>query len=279
VTAALAATPTSLRFAATEGGTPPPAEVVSVGGVGLPLTVQVSDPWLSVRLSSTVAPARLTVSGNSRGLAAGTYTGTITVDARGAATGPLSVPVTLTVAPAAGAAQTVEVQVQYGDDDASESWWGGVRMRELALRAGRGYMIGLRFQGVPVPAGAVVSSATLRLHGFSYVEGDVQLEYRGEAADDSAPISPDRYALSNRSMTEAFVSDAPAAWQRGAYNDSPELRAIVQEIVSRPGWNAGNAMTVFIVDDGSPRARLVSTTESALWESRGAILRITYTLR
>lgn len=173
-------------------------------------------------------------------------------------------------------APAVALQIQDGHDDASEAASGSVRTRELALRAGRGYLLALRFVNVPLPRGAVVQSAVLGLYGVSYVTADIQVEYRAEAADDSLPLLAASWDLSRRSVTRASVADAPAAWIRGDFNVSPDLRDMVQEVIDRPGWWPGNSLTILITDDGSPRNRLFAAAEASAWEPRGAVLRLTY---
>jgi trimeric autotransporter adhesin len=87
--AALTATPTSLAFSATTGGTPPASKTMSVSSSGGPIsfTVAVSTTsggnWLSVTPSSGSTPATLTVSVNASGLAANEYSGAITITPAG----------------------------------------------------------------------------------------------------------------------------------------------------------------------------------------------------
>ena len=103
---ALAVSPATLSFSATQGQANPAAKPISVtnGGSGT-LDVSVSDDaaWLAVTPSTATAPATLSAASDITGLAAGTYTATVTVTATtGGATGsPKTVAVTLTVASAA----------------------------------------------------------------------------------------------------------------------------------------------------------------------------------
>ena len=66
---------------------------------GLPYTVAAASPgnWLSVNVTNAVTPNPVTVSVNPVGLPAGTYTGTLSFNAVGAANNPQTVNVTLTV--------------------------------------------------------------------------------------------------------------------------------------------------------------------------------------
>ncbi len=100
---ALAVTPASLAFAATVGGAAPAAKPLSVantGGGTLTFTASDDAPWLTVAPGTGTAPRSLDVTASPAGLAAGTYTGTVTVTASGATGSPKTIPVTFTVSAA-----------------------------------------------------------------------------------------------------------------------------------------------------------------------------------
>jgi len=102
----IAVVPASLEFAYTAGGTVPASQPIQITNSGtgtatLSWTAKASDSWLSLSAASGTAPATLTVSVTPAALSAGTYNGSIQISATGASNSPLSVPVTLTVAPAA----------------------------------------------------------------------------------------------------------------------------------------------------------------------------------
>ena len=88
--------PTSLTFTATAGGANPSNQTVTVsntGGGTLSYTASDNQPWLSVSSSGST----MTVSVTSAGLAANSYSGTITVSSSNALNSPQTVPVVLTV--------------------------------------------------------------------------------------------------------------------------------------------------------------------------------------
>jgi uncharacterized protein (TIGR03437 family) len=59
------------------------SNLLSLGGAGYPFTAASSAPWLKVSPASGAAPQPITVTADPGGLAAGTYTGTVTVSAEG----------------------------------------------------------------------------------------------------------------------------------------------------------------------------------------------------
>ncbi len=99
----LSVSPASLSLSATVGGSNPAPVSLSVsnGGSGsLSFGAATDAVWLSVSPPSGNAPQSLSVSAAIAGLAAGTYTGHVTVTAVGAQGSPAVIPVTLTVSPA-----------------------------------------------------------------------------------------------------------------------------------------------------------------------------------
>jgi hypothetical protein len=88
------ATPSSLGFNDAVDADPMPPKTIDVGGTQA-FTVADDAPWLSVTPSSGTAPATLSAKVDKSGLAAGTYTATITITP--ASGSPVTVPVSLKV--------------------------------------------------------------------------------------------------------------------------------------------------------------------------------------
>jgi uncharacterized protein (TIGR03437 family) len=110
----IAVVPANLAFAYTAGGTVPAAQPIQITNSGtgtstLSWTAAASDSWLSISAVSGTAPSTSSVSVSPAALSAGTYNGSIQISAAGASNSPLSVPVTLTVAPAAAAVTITSV--------------------------------------------------------------------------------------------------------------------------------------------------------------------------
>ncbi|MGA2771965.1 MAG: IPT/TIG domain-containing protein [Bryobacteraceae bacterium] len=110
----IAVVPASLHFTYTAGGTVPSAQPIQISNSGtgtaaLSWTAKASDSWLSVSAASGTAPSTPSVSVSPAALSAGTYNGSIQISAAGASNSPVSVAVTLTVAPAAPAVTVTAV--------------------------------------------------------------------------------------------------------------------------------------------------------------------------
>lgn len=95
----LATSPASLSFTYQSGGTAPAAQSVSVTSSGSAITYNVSTSatWLSATPASGSTPGSVSVSVTPQSLAAGTYTGSVTLTSSGASNSPKTIPITLTV--------------------------------------------------------------------------------------------------------------------------------------------------------------------------------------
>jgi uncharacterized protein (TIGR03437 family) len=96
----VSASPNTLNFSYRAGDPNPASQTVNVtGGTALPfgVTVSPSKAWLSATPTSGTTPGTVTVSIDPTGLAAGAYTGTVTVAGTGSAAGSTAVTISLTV--------------------------------------------------------------------------------------------------------------------------------------------------------------------------------------
>ena len=256
--------------------------VVEQGGASLAWTATATTAsggsWLTVTPAVGTTPSTLTVTTDPDGLADGIYRGTVVVTAPGATNSPQSVAVTLVVDPAPSVEGLVELEagIAVKADDAREYSNGVVRTGESSIDLGRGNFVALRFSGVQIPRGAVIQSAVVELYGVSSLTSSVAIRYLAEDAGDSLALGTLAWSLSSRPRTQAFVDDAPAVWNPGVFNASPELKAIVQEVVEHSDWASGHSLTLFIADNGSDRTRRIGSFESSPSPSRGARLTILY---
>ena len=95
--------PNAVALSATQGGSNPAAQTVTISNSGtgtLDWSVSTTAGWLSLSPVSGTAPASFSVTAIIPGLAAGTYSTTITVAGSGATNTPQTIPVDLTIAAA-----------------------------------------------------------------------------------------------------------------------------------------------------------------------------------
>ncbi len=150
--------------------------------------------------------------------------------------------------------QLFQVQVVSGNDDAEQQGRTVIRDSndlELVYDKRTDQTVGIRFRDVEIPRNANVVSAQLVFTADETNSGTTSLSIRGEAADDSNGFSTSNNDLSNRTTTSASVSWNPDAWGTvGETHVTPDIGSVVQEIVNRPGWASGNAMTFLITGNG-----------------------------
>lgn len=127
------------------------------------------------------------------------------------------------------------------------------------------------FTNVTIPQGATINSAQLEV--VFYYATTLSMEIYLE--DEDNPTVPSNNTFDSRNKTTATVSwTGSTSAQQWHY--SPDISALVQEVVDRAGWSSGNAMDVIIdVNNGSnPGGIDVSAAGSAGYTT---ILRINYT--
>ncbi|WP_051185055.1 S8 family serine peptidase [Desulfatiglans anilini] len=171
--------------------------------------------------------------------------------------------------------RTIEVQVADRYMDSLEKTYNGMTLPTFGRQyVGAGYINAFHFDRLPIPLGASIVSAKLKMYCWGYGDRSVDLLYQGEAADDASAFSAVSRDLSGRPKTLASIADRPGVWVNGAYNESPDLQSVVQEIVQRPGWREGSGMNLFISDRGSNAYRRVAAFEQD--PAQGALLTVTY---
>lgn len=131
---------------------------------------------------------------------------------------------------------------------------------------------------VSVPRGAVILAAKLTFKSWSNRAEDT-VRVKIVAEDEDNPSAPTTYAdFMGRARTTAEVHwDGIVPWTTDTVYDSPDFAAVIQEVVNRPGWNPGNALTIFIDEDGSDvGARRMYYTFETDGNSASPDLTITY---
>ncbi len=154
---------------------------------------------------------------------------------------------------------TVEFSVLDGADDAEEAVGsGGMNLTSSDLEMvmeGTEQVIGIRFNGVNIPQGATINSAFIQFTADETDDVATTLNIVGELVEHSAAFSTTNFDISDRPTTTAIVNwDDIPAWdmvgEAGPDQATPDLTAIVDEILGQPGWSAGNAMTFVITGSG-----------------------------
>ncbi|MBU2547959.1 MAG: hypothetical protein KKB20_06100, partial [Proteobacteria bacterium] len=151
---------------------------------------------------------------------------------------------------AAGADVTVQVAEsrddaeEYLDTHAVNTTNDGLYMGEHAVPGPDHYTsCGMHFPNVQVEQGATITRAYITFKANGNNNAGINLDIVGEASDNAI-----RYTALNNNVTGRTyytglaVPWSPGGWSNNSDYDTPNITAIVQEIVNRPGWGAGHGM-------------------------------------
>ena len=178
-----------------------------------------------------------------------------------------------------GNGNSAALRIIEGSDDVEERLADGsvyVDSSDLELGSDPGQngdqVVGLRFRGLPIPAGATIESARLEFT-VDETDGDAtEVRIGAQAVDDAPAFGTGAFDVTRRQLTVARVPWKVPAWNNaGAVAQSPDLTPVIQEVVNRSGWRSGNDMVLVIEGTGT------RTAESFEGSSAGApLLRISY---
>jgi hypothetical protein len=115
--------------------------------------------------------------------------------------------------------------------------------------------VGMRFTGVTIPKGAPIVNAWVQFTVDQTGSTATSLSIQGEAADNPGTFTTVANNITSRTPTVASVNNwAPAPWtvvgQAGPAQQTPNLAAVIQELVNRTGWVSGNALVLRVTGTG-----------------------------
>jgi len=122
---------------------------------------------------------------------------------------------------------------------------------------------GLRFTNVTVPHGATILNAYIQFEADEAQSEVTNLIFQGQAADNAPTFTTTAHDVSSRPRTTASAGWSPVAWtlvgEQGPNERTGDIKAVIQEIVNRPGWVSGNAIAIIVSGTGHRTARSFET--------------------
>ncbi len=235
----------------------------------------------SIITNPTGAVTSVTLPGN------GSYTFRVTVTDSASPSLSSADDVVISVSPG-GQSGTVQAQVSAGNDDAEENTAGGavgltstdldLVIDNFGTATQKSQVIGLRFGSVAIPKNATITAATIQFRADETSSGAAAaattLTIKGQAADNPTSFTTAKFNVSTRPQTIQSVQWSPPVWTINAVTpaqQSPDLTAVVQEIVDRPGWASGNAMA-FVISGTGAGTRVADSYEGNF----GPVLSVSY---
>ena len=157
---------------------------------------------------------------------------------------------------------TLEKRVIASSDDAEEHTDGSVSLTssdlEMAFDSGGNQLVGMRFTDLGIPVGATIQKAYIQFDVDEVTSEATFLNVQGELTGSAATFSSTALNISTRDLTSSVVAWNPPAWNtkhaQTEDQQTPDLSGIIQEILSHPNWNSGNAMAIIITGSGERTA-------------------------
>ncbi len=139
----------------------------------------------------------------------------------------------------------VQVVIQDAADDARENSTGTVTTTDntIALNYSTdARTVGLRFKRLYIPQGATITSARIQFRASSTDSDNLNLDITADLSPNAPVYQATANNISGRAQTTATVNwNSVPAWTSGSYYDTPDLTAVLQEVVNQSGWCYGNA--------------------------------------
>ena len=154
---------------------------------------------------------------------------------------------------------TVTFAIQAGGDDVNEEGT-GFTADAATVWLGSGAVAstsytGLRFTGVTIPPGAIVSSARLELRSPSAQWLTIGFQYGVEASANSAAFSAASRPSQRPLLAATLVHTSNEQWLANTSYQLDQIAPLVQAVINQPGWTSGNALTVVMRGSGDAWAR------------------------
>ncbi|MCB0597261.1 MAG: right-handed parallel beta-helix repeat-containing protein [Phaeodactylibacter sp.] len=160
---------------------------------------------------------------------------------------------------------TICSRINSSSDDAEERASGTVNTAnndlELTDDTDQGIQtVGMRFNGLNIPQGATIVDAYVQ---FTTDETDnanpCRLAIYGQASDNAPTFQNNDFDISGRPKTTASISWEPQDWLAtngaGEAEKTPDISAIIQELVDRNGYAPGHSVAILIEGIGRRTAK------------------------
>jgi hypothetical protein len=138
--------------------------------------------------------------------------------------------------------------------------------------------IGLRFTAVNIPNGAVINSAKITFIPTGTKTLTLAAKITGVDEDNTAEFvaSPENSARTRTHTTADVTWSGSITQTNNVALDTPDIKSVVQEIVSRGSWSSGNAMAFYLYNNGSGSGNYLYLYEYSDNTAKAALLTIDY---
>lgn len=160
-------------------------------------------------------------------------------------------------------AQTIERQILSSSDDAEEKFDGSylttsssdIEMVYDAWNSQGLQKLGFRFENITIPSSSTITNAYIQFTADGASSGNMTMTIKGEDVANSTTFSNTTNNISARPVTSASATwNSISSWtdgQVGTGQRTPNLSAIVTEMITSNGWQNGNPLTFIVTGTGS----------------------------
>ncbi|WP_172806860.1 pilus assembly protein [Endozoicomonas arenosclerae] len=158
--------------------------------------------------------------------------------------------------------EIINTRIQSNNFDAYERLSGSNRNRVYlynSVYVSTSRMAALHYPGLQLRKDATILSAHLELTASHNRNGSASIEIRAEDTDSSLAIASQNRNITNRSGNGVWTTASTAwtineDWQQYTTYRSPDIKDVIEEVIDRDGWSAGNNLTLLLkMTTGSER--------------------------
>jgi hypothetical protein len=148
------------------------------------------------------------------------------------------------------------------DDDLDTGWEGDPEDQNILTT-------GLRFRDMFIPKGAIIDSAFIYVwsHEGKTPEDVAKITIFGEATDHALTFNENDLIATRESTSTRILWEVAEEWLIWERYRTPDLKAIVQELVNREGWSAGNAMAFIMAGENQGPSEVENAREFESFEN------------
>lgn len=143
-------------------------------------------------------------------------------------------------------------QIVTSADDGNQASTGSVYLsnQELSLSSTYPY-VGLRFTGIPFDAKTInnfdIEDAYIEFTSSQRTTGSGSFRINGENSPNAPALSNAKNSLSAKSLTSNYATwSFPDTFAAGTAYRTSNLASVIKELMAKPDWKAGNAMTFIL---------------------------------
>jgi hypothetical protein len=154
---------------------------------------------------------------------------------------------------------TATFQVASAADDANEDGTGFVSSGSTVWMgngsSASGSYLGLRFQGVTIPPGAVIDSAQIQMYSTQGQWISVAVNIGADLVGDSLGFGSASKPSQRTLTTQRVTYSANTNWVTNTWYTVTDVAPVIQEVVAQSGWHSGQSVSLVIRGTGSAWAR------------------------